>query len=254
MSYILEALRKADAERERGTVPDLQSQWLPGSPSEDEPEPRSAARWLWPMLGLGAVLLGLAGWWYVRSNATTTVAPVAGPPAMPASSVAVSSAASAASVPVSAPASAAVSAPAEQPPPAPVKKSVAPRNPAKAEAARARREAAAAAKARKQAEADAAARDKREAATKAAAVAAPPSAPAMLMLRLNELPEDLRRQVPALTVGGSIYSPQADKRMVIFNGQVFAEGALLTPELKLEQIRPKSAVLSIRGQRFEIPF
>ena len=73
------------------------------------------------------------------------------------------------------------------------------------------------------------------------------------MLRQNELPEDLRRQVPVLTVGGSVYSPQADKRMVILNGQVFAEGAMLTPELKLEQIRPKSAVLSIRGQRFELP-
>jgi hypothetical protein len=41
--------------------------------------------------------------------------------------------------------------------------------------------------------------------------------------------------------------------MVIVNGQVFQEGAMLGPDLQLEQIRPKSAVFSIRGQRFEVP-
>jgi general secretion pathway protein B len=83
---------------------------------------------------------------------------------------------------------------------------------------------------------------------KADAQAPPPRLP-----RLNELPEELRQQMPALAVGGSVYSPQAEKRMIILNGQVFLEGAVLAPELKLEQIRPKSAVLSIRGQRFELP-
>jgi hypothetical protein len=41
--------------------------------------------------------------------------------------------------------------------------------------------------------------------------------------------------------------------MVVINGQVFQEGSSLGPELKLEQVRPKTAVLSIRGQRFELP-
>jgi general secretion pathway protein B len=81
----------------------------------------------------------------------------------------------------------------------------------------------------------------------------PAAAPAVRVTRLNELPADLQRQVPALTVGGSVYSTQAEKRMVILNGQVFVEGAMLTAELKLEQILAKSAVLSIRGQRFELP-
>jgi general secretion pathway protein B len=87
-----------------------------------------------------------------------------------------------------------------------------------------------------------------------APAASPPIAaePPSRVPRLNELPEELRRQVPALAVGGWVYSPQVEKRMVIVNGQVFQEGALLAPELKLEQVRPKSAVFSIRGQRFEI--
>jgi general secretion pathway protein B len=70
---------------------------------------------------------------------------------------------------------------------------------------------------------------------------------------LAELPDELRRQLPALAMGGSVYSPQPAARMVIVNGQVFQEGAMLAPELQLEQIRPKSAIFSIRGQRFEVP-
>ena len=70
---------------------------------------------------------------------------------------------------------------------------------------------------------------------------------------LADLPADLRQQVPPLAVGGSVYSPQASVRMVIVNGQVFQEGNSLGPELRLEQIRPKTAVFSIRGQRFEVP-
>ena len=70
---------------------------------------------------------------------------------------------------------------------------------------------------------------------------------------MSELPDELRRQLPPLVIGGSVYSPQAAKRMVIVNGQVFQEGATLAPELLLEQVRPKTAVFSIRGQRFEMP-
>jgi general secretion pathway protein B len=70
---------------------------------------------------------------------------------------------------------------------------------------------------------------------------------------LADLPGDLRQQVPPLVIGGSVYSPQASVRMVIVNGQVFQEGNTLAPELKLEQIRQKTAVFSIRGQPFEVP-
>ena len=59
--------------------------------------------------------------------------------------------------------------------------------------------------------------------------------------------------VVMVVVGGSVYSPQASARMVVINGQVFQEGSSLAPELKLEQIRQKTAVFSIQGQRFEVP-
>lgn len=265
MSYILEALRKADAERERGAVPDLQSQLLPGSTADDDAQPRAGGRWLWPVLVLvlGGVALGLASWWFIGGQPGPTATPSASQPAAPAPAAAPSAAmaatvaASGAALPAPAPASASASASAAAAAAAapPMAREVAPPKPDKAEAARARRAAAATAKAQRLAQARAAAKDEARAAAKADV--APPAAPAATLAvrvpRLNELPADLQRQVPALAVGGSVYSTQADKRMVILNGQVFIEGAMLTPELKLEQIRAKSAVLSIRGQRFELP-
>jgi hypothetical protein len=41
--------------------------------------------------------------------------------------------------------------------------------------------------------------------------------------------------------------------MIIVNGQVFVEGSQLAPELTLETVNPKSAVFSIRGERFAVP-
>ncbi|HEY6514025.1 MAG TPA: general secretion pathway protein GspB [Burkholderiaceae bacterium] len=42
--------------------------------------------------------------------------------------------------------------------------------------------------------------------------------------------------------------------MVIFNGQVLREGDAVSDEVLLEQIRPQSAVMRLRGQRFEVKF
>ena len=89
-----------------------------------------------------------------------------------------------------------------------------------------------------------------------APVAAAPVAPApeTRLRSLAELPEDLRRNVPPLSFGGSVYSEIAAQRMVILNGQVLREGESLGDDLVIEQIRPRSAVLRVRGQRFEVPF
>jgi general secretion pathway protein B len=82
----------------------------------------------------------------------------------------------------------------------------------------------------------------------------PASAPEPRLRSLAELPEELRRSVPALAFGGSVYSETAAQRMVIFNGQVLREGDAVSDEVLLEQIRPQSAVMRLRGQRFEVKF
>ena len=47
----------------------------------------------------------------------------------------------------------------------------------------------------------------------------------------GDLPEEVRRDVPQLTLGGTVYSPQPSARMLILNGQVFREGDTLSPGL-----------------------
>lgn len=84
-------------------------------------------------------------------------------------------------------------------------------------------------------------------------VSSPASATADAKLyALAELPPDVRAQLPALAVGGSVYSPAAASRIVILNGQVFREGDQPVDGLSVEQIRLKSTVLAFRGYRIEL--
>src|ERR1700761_5445299 len=53
MSYILDALRRADAERSRGVVPGLHAQ---GLPADAEPAARNYAPLLWAAGGAGVLL------------------------------------------------------------------------------------------------------------------------------------------------------------------------------------------------------
>jgi general secretion pathway protein B len=231
MSYILEALRKADAERERGSVPDLHAQLRPlGGPQAQVEPPRSP---LLPWLVIGVLLAVVGGGaWHLLSRdepapaaAATGVVPSSPPQAAPALAPGVTA-------PVAAPVAvaAAPSEPVAPPAPKPAAK------PKLSSVATEPRRAPPAPKA-----------------SVAAPKAAEPAAPPAPVPPLAELPGELRQQVPSLVIGGSVYSPQASARMVIINGQVFQEGSNLAPELRLEQIRQKTAVFSIRGQRFEVP-
>lgn len=232
MSYILDALRRADNERERTAVPGLHTRPLRDVP-DDEPHRRGGPPWtLLAIVALALALLAALAWiLWPREAANeaaaapppTPVAAVAAPPVPPPPPP----------VPMPAPAAPAPVAAAVTPPPA----APAPR------AAPAVRQAEAPAP--KKAAPDTAAR----AATPASAAAPEPRPPA-----LKDLPEDLRRQIPALTIGGSIYSESAASRFVIINGQLFHENDTLAPELTLRQIRLKSAILEFRGQRFEIGY
>lgn len=119
MSYILEALRRAESERERGKVPGLHSQaWAEGAaaaPATGRPGARRGAQ---PLLIGGLVLLLLAGagaytWWSRPAPAPAPVLASAepAPPPAPAASVA---------LPPPAPVPAAASALPLPPPPAAV--------------------------------------------------------------------------------------------------------------------------------------
>jgi len=239
MSYILEALRKAEAERQRGAVPGLHAQALPVAelPKGSAGSGRLRLAFLAGLLLLGAAV-GVWWWWSgARAPEPTSAAVPALPttsPANPAEAiqtvpppVPVAAPGAQPSVPtVSAPPPAAVTmadapAPKSQPAPAPTPATVpAPVPPATAPAS--------------------------------------PAAPAVPALqeppvRLADLPEARRRELPPLVLSGAVQSPDPAARMLIVDGQVLREGDALSPGLTLERIGPRAAVFSLRGLRFELP-
>lgn len=264
MSYILDALRKAEAER--GGVPDVQAPALLAAASTPNSSAGALRRWrLQASVLAGALAVAGAAWLQWGRDALPSVAPAVSAAAPGASAaaqaVARAAAASAASAAVAVvPAASAADTPhrasavAAAAPSEPTAKA-APRS--EAAEARPRRPKAPAGPTKD--DGSAATATTATAATSAKRAGGPSRAaqaaaePAPRLPRLAELPAELRRQLPPLAVGGSVYSPQPRARMVIVDGQVFQEGSQLAPELTLEQIRPKAAVLSIRGTRFELP-
>lgn len=219
MSYILDALRRAEAdrERERGQVPGLHTQ-APGSAAAQAAGPR---RWL-PWAGGGVLLLaGIAAgsWWASGPNeppapaATPTPLAAAVPP--PVTAAPLPPPPQPASAPAPQPAAPASPYLPPMPPPA-----VAPA-PAPAPAL--------------------------------APAPAPRVEPQARIPRLAELPESTRRELPTLAISGSVYSDDPASRFVMVNGEAVREGARLGADLVLEQIGPRELVLNFKGQRYRQP-
>lgn len=241
MSYILDALRRADAERERGEVPGLQSQQQHAALDDDAP-----VRRLNPML-LAVVALALAlvvavGWnlWGARDPAPVAAAPVPAPAVIAAPVAAAPPLATAAAV-LPSPATAPVTAPATTAPVRP-----APR--------RAAASATSGAPVNMAAAANPATPSRTDAGSRPAASAAARGGPETRVFTTAELPEDIRRELPKVAIGGASYSSDAASRMVIINGQVFHEGDKVATGLVLEKIKLKAAVLAFKGWRYQIDY
>jgi general secretion pathway protein B len=237
MSYILDALRRADAEREQGAVPSLHSkQVAPALADADEGEARGGV----PLIGwiamAGSALVGaVLVWFFVgRSDAPEPMPPpvasVQPAPAMPAPAPVTTTAQPEMAppmpvpVPSPAPARAQTLPPPAAPAPAPVQRAIEPRTTTTTPA-------------------------------KPAAKASTPAVDENVVVpSMAELPDDIRRQLPQLTVSGATYSKTASSRMLILNGQIFHEGDKVANDLVLEHIRLKSAVLSFRGTRYSISY
>ncbi|HEY2558319.1 MAG TPA: general secretion pathway protein GspB [Caldimonas sp.] len=237
MSYILDALRRADAERERGAVPSLQSQQHAFVDDDAAPAARSRAL-VWAVAGLAVALVAAVAWNLfgssprapARPSAEGAVAPaVAVPPVL------------LPTTPVATPPGTVIATPPEA---APATVEAAPKITAAPRSARPRTEPKRTA-------------DRRGEGNGAAPAGEPNAAPAggdVRIYKQAELPEDIRRDLPKLVIGGASYSGDAASRMVMINGQVFHEGDRLAPQLVLERIKLKSAVLSYKGYRYEVTF
>jgi general secretion pathway protein B len=243
VSLILDALRRAEAERERGSVPGLHSHPAPEVSDADAPRSRIEP-WHWMVIGVGIGILVAAVWYVVGMLAAQQEAQVTGtPPAV------------AATAPVAATTSPPAPSPAtstalEAPPPASVAPSPAAPPTADVPVAEPAPWPAGDRRSEPRKAADASARP----AAKGAAAAAAAAAPETPLYTREQLPDGIRGQFPAMTFGGSMYSANAANRSLIINGQIHRENDLVTPDLSIEQIRVKGAVFRFKGYRVEVPY
>jgi general secretion pathway protein B len=84
---------------------------------------------------------------------------------------------------------------------------------------------------------------------------APAAAPAGDNVRtLAELPESIQREVPRVAVGGYIYSSNPADRLLLVDKMLRHEGEQLAPGLVLEKLLPKGAVMNYKGYRYRVAY
>lgn len=74
------------------------------------------------------------------------------------------------------------------------------------------------------------------------------------VLNLRELPEPIQRAIPPVTVGGYIYSRNAADRLLLVDKILRREGEEVAPGLLLEKLNPKEAVFNYKGYRYRVPY
>ena len=223
MSYILDALKRADAERGQRATPLLTGE---APLAEAAPARKTAITRAW-LIGTAALALVAAGVWAWQSFRSTTTQPAA--PAVGSTSPAAAN-----QPPTVEPASApTVATPPSAPetatspkPPAPVlpilSKAPPPPPPAKPRPAPA---------------------TTAEATPTATSSSKPPP-----------LTAAQKAALPRIEVSGSSYSANPAHRMLIVNDQLVKEGEELAPGLTLEAIGPHSTIFNQRGTRFNVNY
>ena len=68
---------------------------------------------------------------------------------------------------------------------------------------------------------------------------------------MDELPLQIRQEIPAMTVQLHAYSSKPSERLVYINSIRLLEGGSLTLGLRLEQITPDGMIFSYKGYRFK---
>ncbi|MFS2007154.1 general secretion pathway protein GspB [Duganella sp. CT11-25] len=240
MSYILEALKKAQAERQLGSSPTIHAPTLQSAERAVDGG-RFKAPVVLALLGMAAVI-GVLLTLVLRTSepAAPAVAPL--PP-----QGALAAAPSVAAVMAApAPQSAAVAAPAPAPlrEPTPLPAPVADLPPSVAQLA----------KASAPAPSPASAAAASAAAAPVAVAAKPAAAPDEPVMNLRDLPEPIQRSIPQVAVGGYIYSKNPADRVLLIDKVLRREGEEVAPGLTLEKLQPKEAVFSFKGYRYRVPY
>jgi general secretion pathway protein B len=76
------------------------------------------------------------------------------------------------------------------------------------------------------------------------------AAPAQNVISLAELPLSLQQELPPMTISVHAYSGRPGDRLVGINNRMLREGDYVVPGLKLEQITPEGMVFGYKGYSF----
>ena len=80
------------------------------------------------------------------------------------------------------------------------------------------------------------------------------SAPAALLRSATELPEPWRSRVTQLSFGGAVHSANAAQSFVMVGGMLVREGDSVAPDITVERIGPRAAVLRAGPHRVEVAY
>ncbi len=72
------------------------------------------------------------------------------------------------------------------------------------------------------------------------------------VFNLNDLPADVRSALPPLKISAHVYSPDPQSRLVQVNEQLLQEGQVSTEGMRVEEIFPKGIVFRFQGYRFRM--
>lgn len=243
MSYILEALKKSQAERQLGELPSIHAPQVQLHGGAAAHGARRGPVWL----ALGGVSLAVAAalllwqpWQAGAAAPASSSAPAPAVAAVPAPAVL----AQAVPAPLPAPVAAAP-APAVPPASAPPAGSAAPVHHARPVAEPPQES---------PGQAPPAAPAPVPAAAPPVPVPAPAPAAEEAVPAMRDLPEPIQRQIPAVAIGGYIYSKNPADRLLLIDKVLRHEGEELAPGLVLEKLQPKGAIFSFKGYRYRVPY
>ncbi len=244
MSYILDALKKAEAQRTLGTLPNIHAPTAFAATPNDRASLWRRA-WRWGALTALVIILVALAWFrpWQRAAVLPKVAP----------SVSTQSALSApAAVPTVPP-----TVRAAQKPPAPPAPKITPKA-VPAEASKPKAATSSTPTSRP--------KQKPQPQPQPVATIAPPvqkatptppanaDTPEPALQSLRELPAQIQREIPPVAISGYIYSSNRAERSLLINNQLLREGDSVAPGLILEKMLPRAVVLNYQGYRYRMPY
>jgi general secretion pathway protein B len=72
------------------------------------------------------------------------------------------------------------------------------------------------------------------------------------IVKLSDLPSEIKKSLPALKMSVHFYSPDKQARFATINDRTLHEGEALSEGLQVVEISPDGTVLNYRGHRFLI--